>query len=127
MKCPAGIRRGVQGMQKIITAMMIVCMCMAVLAACGGGGSSAAPADAYRVIVTDESGAPVEGVAIQFCSDVMCLKEDTGADGTAVFETEEGTYTVHVLGVPEGYAEDKTEYKAPESYGDVNITISKAG
>jgi len=56
----------------------------------------------------------------------MCLKKETGSNGAAIFETEEGTYTVHVIGVPEGYAEDKTEYKAPETYGDVSITIKKA-
>ena len=44
--------------------------------------------------------------------------------GIASFEQEEGSaYTVHVYQVPEGYAEDKTEYPAPETYGDITITL----
>lgn len=139
-------------MKKIITLAIIICMSMAVLAACGGSASkstdsaaststdsaastdsgSGAPAaenpgDAYRVIVTDESGKAVEGVMVQFCSDALCQMGETDADGIAVFaDQEEGAYTVHVYSVPEGYAEDETEYPAPETYGDVNITLKAA-
>ena len=109
-------------MKKMIT-VMIICVCVLMLAACGGGGSKAS---AYRVITSDESGAPVEGVNLQFCSDEMCQMGETGADGTAVFEVSEGAYTVKVFSVPEGYAEDKTEYQAPETYGDINITLKAA-
>ena len=109
-------------MKKLIT-VMIICVCVLMLAACGGGGSKAS---AYRVITSDESGAPVEGVNLQFCSDEMCQMGETGADGTAVFEVSEGAYTVKVFSVPEGYAEDKTEYQAPETYGDINITLKAA-
>ena len=112
-------------MKKLISIMIISVMVLSVLAltACGGGGSKAS---AYRVITSDESGAPVEGVNLQFCSDEMCQMGETGADGTAVFEVSEGAYTVKVFSVPEGYAEDKTEYQAPETYGDINITLKAA-
>lgn len=106
------------------------------LAGCGGSGSSdsgAAPAggenpgNVYRVITVDESGAPVAGTMVQFCSDQMCIMGETDADGVAVFEQDEaGIYTVKVYAVPDGFAEDKTEYPAPESYGDVNITLKAA-
>ena len=51
---------------------------------------------------------------------------ETSSDGIATFEQEEGTYTVHIYKVPEGYAEDKTEYPAPETYGDVKVTLKAA-
>ena len=112
-------------MKKLITLAVILCMGMALLAACGGGSSGAEnPGDVYRVKVNDESGAGVQGVTVQFCSDQMCLKAETDGNGIAVFEDqEEGAYTIHILKVPEGYAEDETEYAAPETYGDVTITL----
>ena len=108
-------------MKKII-AVILICSCALILAACGGSSK----ASAYRVITSDESGAPVAGVNLQFCSDEMCQMGETGADGAAVFDVSEGTYTVKVFSVPEGYAEDKTEYQVPETYGDVNITLKSA-
>ena len=102
------------------------------LTGCGGSSSNSAssvpenPGNVYRVITVDESGAPVEGVAVQLCSDQMCLMAETSSDGIATFEQEEGTYTVHIYKVPEGYAEDKTEYPAPETYGDVKVTLKAA-
>ena len=118
-------------MKKIITLAMILCMSMVLLAACGGSGSgdgaSENPGDVYRVIVTNESGAAVQGVMVQFCSDMMCLMGETDADGIAAFANQEtGVYTVHVYSVPEGYAEDDTEYPMPASYGDINITLKAA-
>ena len=117
-------------MKKII-AVMTLFICMLMLAACGGSDSGSSipenPGNVYRVITCDESGAPVEGVKVQFCSDMMCLVGETDANGIASFETEEGAYTVHITDVPEGCAADDTEYPAPEKYGDVNITIKAAG
>ncbi len=78
---------------------------------------------AYTIIVLDEAGNPVQGAAVQFCSDEQCLFQKTGADGIATFTEPEGKYTVHMLKVPEGYAEDKTEYDVPETYGTVTITL----
>ena len=109
----------------------VLLLCGGILLLAGCGGESAAPAGApenpgnvYRVIVTDEAGAPVEGVTVQFCSDAMCLMGETDADGIAVYpDVAEGSYTVHVLKVPDGYADDETEYPAPETYGDVAVTL----
>ncbi len=120
-------------MKKIITLTIILCMSMVMLGACGGSGTRSvaptkkAPSNAYRVIVTDESGEPVQGAMIQFCSDAMCMMGETDADGIAAFENqEEGSYTVHVYSVPDGFAEDETVYPAPETYGDVAITLKAA-
>lgn len=91
-----------------------------------GVPAGTAEEDAYHVAVTDEAGDPVPGVLIQFCSDTLCMAEETGQDGIASWKTEAGTYTVHVLKVPEGYAEDPTEYAAPAKPGTVAITLLKA-
>ena len=77
----------------------------------------------YRVIVTDESGAPVPGVMVQFCSDTQCLMETTDEEGMALFAEAEGSYTVHILKAPAGYASDDTEYAVLETYCDIPITL----
>ena len=82
--------------------------------------------NACRVIVTDEDGRPVAGAAVQFCSDTTCMMGKTDAEGTALFTVEEGTYTVHVQKVPEGYAACKDEFEVPQDFGDVKIILNKA-
>lgn len=119
-----------------ITAILILCISMILLASCGGNkgddkDSSSKipenPGNVYRVIAVDESAAPVQGVTVQFCSDQLCIMGETGEDGIAVFEDrEEGSYTVHIYAVPEGFAEDTEEYKMPDTYGDLTITLKKA-
>ena len=66
----------------------------------------------YNVLVTDENGAPVKGVTVQFCSDIECVLGTTGEDGIASFEGDEGDYTAHILSAPDGYMSDDTEYIA---------------
>ena len=96
----------------------------AVLALLNGEES---PASCYRVIVTDKNGSPVQGVAIQFCSDETCTMQKTDADGAAIFNMPEGTsYTVHILKVPKGYAPDTAEYPVPAAYGDIPLTLDFA-
>lgn len=125
-------------MKKLMAGFLILCISVAVLTACGGGGGngsdsnaspeiSANPGDVYRVITVDENKAPVPGVMVQFCSDELCVMGETGDDGIVVFEDQaEGSYTVHIYSVPEGYAEDDTEYEVPEKYGDLTIVIAAA-
>lgn len=94
------------------------------LAGCSQGNSEP-EATAYEVYVTNEAGDPVEGAKIQFCSDTECFVENTDKDGIAVFEKEAGTYTVHVLKSPQGYAKDATEYEAPAKPGRITITLKE--
>ena len=94
--------------------LLILTVCM--LAACGKSAK-------YEVLVQDEAGKPVSGVTIQFCSDIECNMGTTDANGIAAFDKEAGSYTIHVLKVPEGYAADDTEYTAPDKPGQVVIVL----
>ena len=79
---------------------------------------------AYRVIVSDRDGNPVEGAVVQFCDDKSCAFQPTGADGAAVFSVDEqGIYEVHVLTVPDEYVPDEEVYKTLDTYCDVNIIL----
>ena len=79
-----------------------------------------------RVNVSDETGNPVAGVAVQFCSDITCMMGKTDAEGTASFAADKGPYTVHVQKAPEGYAPCTEEFAVPEDRSDVMITLKKA-
>ena len=78
----------------------------------------------YRVVVYDQKGQPVEGAVIQLCDDVSCAFQKTDANGTATFaDKEQKVYDIHVLAVPEGYAEDTNAYKTLDTFSDVNIFL----
>ena len=84
-------------------------------------------ASEYRVLCVDEAGQPVAGAKIQFCTNDVCMMGVTDESGAAVFDADPGTSNIiHLLKAPEGYAPDSTEYHAPESYGDVTITLKAA-
>ena len=89
----------------------------------GDKGVSPNDAGAYRIIVLDENGAPVEKATVQFCSDVQCMMGKTDADGLATFEVPEGNYTVHILKVPEGYEKNPDEFTLPATYSDLSIVL----
>lgn len=80
----------------------------------------------YRIICLDESGNPVAGATIQFCSDTMCQMGKTDENGVAEFDNAPGHYVVHLLKPPAGFAKDSTEYEAPDVGGDLTIVL-KAG
>ena len=82
--------------------------------------------DAYRVIVKDVSGNPVEGAAVQFCSDETCMVGKTDENGIAAFSVPEGIYTVHLLKAPEGYEAPGDEYVTSETFCDVCVTLQNA-
>ena len=111
-------------MKKLLTLVLAVCIAMTLLAGCGGGKEE--EPNAYVVLVMDENEAPVEGVGVQLCSDSACILEKTDATGYVQFTAEEGSYTIHILTVPAGFAEDDTEYPVPEKYGLVTIVLKAA-
>jgi thiol-disulfide isomerase/thioredoxin len=78
----------------------------------------------YLVHVVDEDG-PVQGAAVQLCTDVLCNFDITGEDGIATFEgTGGGDCEIHILDVPEGYKKD-TELYHPDANGEATITLEK--
>ena len=80
----------------------------------------------YRVIVKDESGAPVAGARVQFCDDVTCMFSKTDETGTASFAAEQGQYTVHIQKAPEGYAACTEEFAVAQDTPEVQIVLKKA-
>ena len=89
----------------------------------GGKGKSVS---AYRVIVQDGSGVPVKGAKVQVCSDLMCCAAKTDEAGIATFAgLDEGAYTAHVIGAPEGFAADDAEHRLPSAYGDIRIVLAR--
>ena len=97
-----------------LSLVLILTVCM--LAACGKSAK-------YEVLVKDEAGKPVSGVTIQFCSDTECMMGTTDANGIAAFEKEAGSYTVHVLKVPEGFESVTEEFTAPAQPGQLVIVL----
>ena len=118
-------------MKRPIALLLALCL-TAALVGCGEAAAPTATAvpsavkDGYRVLVTDEYGAPVAGVTVQFCSDSECMLGETDDSGVAAFEQAGGSYTVHLLRVPERYAPDDTEYPAPAEPGLVTIVLHPA-
>lgn len=104
---------------KILALVLSLIVMVGIICSCGSKKPSS-----YEVLVNDASGNPVQGVTIQFCSDTECVMGDTGEDGVATFDKEAGSYTIHVLRVPEGYAEDDTEYQAPEQPDRITIVLN---
>ena len=103
-------------MRKVIALCLLFTLIAGMLAACGKKTN-------YEVLVNDAAGKPVPGVTIQFCSDTECIMGTTNDKGIAAFDKEAGSYTIHVLKVPEGYAPDDTEYSAPAKPGLVTVVL----
>ena len=101
---------------KAVALSLVLILTVCLLAACGK------PAK-YEVLVEDEAGKPVSGVTIQFCSDTECMMGTTDANGIAAFDREAGSYTVHVLKVPEGFESVSDEFTAPAQPGRLVIVL----
>ena len=106
-------------------------------AAQGAGGSSnenGAPptvSDAentYIILVQDaEDASPISGAVVQFCSSTQCMVGRTDATGAASFEADPGSYTAHVLKVPEGYEVTGEEIALSADNRTAVFAIRKAG
>ena len=134
-------------MKRWTCGLISMLLCVTLLAGCGsktdGTASNAAKNDTavsgadgtsmtepsvmtkgYRVVVKNPAGVAVKGVTVQFCSDGECTVEQTDENGMAGFAYPDGDYKVHILKVPEGYAEDEKEYTAPKTAGEMEIILS---
>ena len=77
----------------------------------------------YTVTVVDANGAPVAGVAVQFCDDNGCrMPVATNAEGIVTLTDVESNFHVTIASVPEGYAEDTAEYYFEDGY-ELTITL----
>ena len=115
-------------MKKWLAILLAISMTAALLTGCGGKGSSgesgtsgsaaaeqqkaaetglseASSADnTYIILVQDANdSSPISSAMVQFCSDTQCMVSRTDAGGSAAFKADPGSYTAHVLKVPEGY------------------------
>ena len=65
----------------------------------------------YQIHVIDAATLdPIEGARVQFCSDTACMMGITNSRGLASFESDPGTYTVHLLKAPKGYKSSTEEF-----------------
>ena len=116
-------------MKKTIAFMILFGLLAAVLCGCGAQAQkqeeqqAPQPADNLVVVlVTDGENAPIPGVMLELCDDSLCQMSTTDETGIAEYEAEPGSYTVHIVRAPEGWAEDPTEYPA-EPGGMVHIVL----
>ena len=109
-------------MRRAIAFCLTLVLALGMLAGCGKTTVST-DGSVYQVLVVDEAGNPVPGAMIQFCSDTECMTGKTDNSGISVFEKEAGSYTVHVLKVPEGFQKNDTEYTAPAEPGPLTVVL----
>ena len=80
----------------------------------------------YTVTVVDANGAPIAGVAIQFCDDNGCrMPVATNADGVVTLTDLESNFHVTIASVPEGFAADATEYYFGGAF-ELTVTLNAA-
>lgn len=78
----------------------------------------------YTVKVVDANGAPVAGVAVQFCDDNGCrMPVATNAEGIVTLHEAESNFHVTLASVPEGFAADTTEYYFDGAF-ELTITLN---
>ena len=83
-------------------------------------------AQAYTMHVVDQDGNPVEGVTVNFCTDVSCVPKETDEDGLITFIGAPDAYHVTIVDAPDGYSwdEDYEMYTARE-YGEWVLRVRK--
>ncbi len=112
-------------MKRKISLFTALCLLLTMLSGVTVVFAETGEGESYQVLVTDADGAPVSGVMIQFCSDTECMMAKTDDEGMAQFDQPAGSYTVHILKAPEGFASDATEYEAPETPGLLTLTLTR--
>ena len=133
-------------MIKFVSMLLAAVLSASLLAGCGASRSSgqqptekvqekagtdtaadtAANSDVYLVYVRDaETMDPIPGARVQFCSDVMCQKGKTDENGLAEFHSEPGTYTVHFMKAPDGYADSAEEFTLDKDKREATYFLKK--
>ena len=141
-------------MKKYISILLAVVLSASLLAGCGGGSgnseqkpateakedaaqaqdASAQDTDAntnpaagfYQIYVIDAATLdPIEGARVQFCSDSACMMGITDSSGLASFESDPGTYTVHLLKAPKGYKNSTEEFTLTADSREATYQLEK--
>lgn len=137
-----------KAIMKILVGMLVLCMVFG-LCSCANGGSNDEIKDGndtenvsdtakdseseeetteakpeFKVTVTDENGAPVEGVMVQICKD-SCIPARTDANGVAVFNMEitDGC-KLSVMTAPAGYTYSDEEIYLESGATEYTLEIS---
>ena len=110
-------------MKKIVFPLVLAGMLLLLL---GCGRSPQSGNVRYTAVFKDETGAPVEGCVVNFCTDEACVPVTSDAKGIAVFEGEAKIYHLDVIRVPQGYApaEDVPDEIGPEA-ASVSIPLTE--
>ena len=140
------MRKEKKPMIKFVSMLLAAVLSASLLAGCGASRSSgqqptekvqekagtdtaadtAANSDVYLVYVRDaETMDPIPGARVQFCSDVMCQKGKTDENGLAEFHSEPGTYTVHFMKAPDGYADSTEEFTLDKDKREATYFLKK--
>ena len=89
---------------------------------------TAANSGAYLIYVLDaETMEPIPGVRVQFCSDSLCRMGKTDENGAAMFDSEPGTYTVHMMKAPDGYVKSEEEITLDKDNRKATYLLAKEG
>ena len=89
---------------------------------------TAANSGAYLIYVLDaETMEPIPGVRVQFCSDSLCKMGKTDESGVAMFDSEPGTYTVHMMKAPDGYVKSEEEITLDKDNRKATYLLEKEG
>ena len=70
---------------------------------------------------------PIPGVRVQFCSDSLCRMGKTDESGVALFDSEPGTYTVHMMKAPDGYVKSEEEITLDKDNRKATYLLAKEG
>ena len=80
----------------------------------------------YQIYVIDAATLdPIEGARVQFCSDSACMMGITDSSGLASFESDPGTYTVHLLKAPKGYKNSTEEFTLTADSREATYQLEK--
>lgn len=89
---------------------------------------TAANSGAYLIYVLDaQTMEPIPGVRVQFCSDSLCRMGKTDENGVAMFDSEPGTYTVHMMKAPDGYVKSEEEITLDKDNRKATYLLAKEG
>ena len=92
------------------------------------GGLHLAEEAFYTVTVLDDTGAPVPGATVGFCTEESCATAVTDENGVAAFQGAPYPYHVRLLTLPEGWDYEGSDDLELKSGGDaLTITARRLG